>query len=415
MRYLQVVRQMVSILVCALLISSAGMSQASAQEARAFVRVEGDRIIGRDGRELLLRGTNLGNWIVPEGYMFGFYKAGAAWQIRQVMAELAGSEFANRFRSRWLEQFITRDDLAYLKSTGINLVRVPLDYRLLTPEEAPGQWNEAGFALIDRLVGWARDLDIGVLLDLHAAPCGQTGTGIDNSNGYPHLFTDPACRARTVEVWGRLAQRYADEPTVIGYDLLNEPLPSEHKALLGELRETYRDIIARIRSVDRNHVLFLGGANWNTDFSVFDGPPLDDNVVYAFHHYQGAPGPDLIRWFLSVKEKLGRPITLMESGENTDDWVAELRRLCEEQGIGWAFWPYKKLDSTSSFRTYARPEGWADIVAYQDLLDQPFEVRSARRIPVDKARAAFETLLANATFPRTTVNPGYIRALGLQP
>lgn len=40
--------------------------------AEAFVRVQGPDLIQPDGTKLLIRGTNLGNWLNPEGYMFGF-------------------------------------------------------------------------------------------------------------------------------------------------------------------------------------------------------------------------------------------------------------------------------------------------------------------------------------------------------
>ena len=38
----------------------------------AFVRVSGTDLVAPDGSKLFIRGTNLGNWLNPEGYMFGF-------------------------------------------------------------------------------------------------------------------------------------------------------------------------------------------------------------------------------------------------------------------------------------------------------------------------------------------------------
>ena len=103
-----------------------------------FVTIRGHELIGPDGKVLHPRGINLGGWLVPEGYMFGFSRAIAPWQIRQVFKELVGTEADNAFWRRWYDSFITRDDIRYIRATGMNIVRVPFDYRLFTPEEYPG-------------------------------------------------------------------------------------------------------------------------------------------------------------------------------------------------------------------------------------------------------------------------------------
>ena len=45
--------------------------QLKAQIAK-FISVKGRNIIGPDNKPFLMRGTNLGNWLIPEGYMFKF-------------------------------------------------------------------------------------------------------------------------------------------------------------------------------------------------------------------------------------------------------------------------------------------------------------------------------------------------------
>ena len=66
-----------------------------------FVTIRGHDLIGPDGKVLHPRGINLGGWLVPEGYMLGFSKAIAPWQIRQVFKELVGTEADNAFWRRW--------------------------------------------------------------------------------------------------------------------------------------------------------------------------------------------------------------------------------------------------------------------------------------------------------------------------
>ena len=43
--------------------------------AQSFLHTKGKEIVTADGRPFVIKGTNLGNWLVPEGYMFHYKKA----------------------------------------------------------------------------------------------------------------------------------------------------------------------------------------------------------------------------------------------------------------------------------------------------------------------------------------------------
>ena len=49
-------------------------------------------------------------------------------------------------------------------------------------------WHDEGFAPLDRVIGWARELGLWIVLDMHGAPGGQTGANIDDGTGTPWLF-----------------------------------------------------------------------------------------------------------------------------------------------------------------------------------------------------------------------------------
>ena len=75
------------------------------------------------------------------------------------------------------------------------------------------------------------------------------------------------------EIWRRIAADYADNRHVIGYDLLNEPIPKDEE--YSRLKFTsgsryYKEVAAAIRHVDKNHHLFLSGAQWASNFAVFN-------------------------------------------------------------------------------------------------------------------------------------------------
>ena len=65
------------------------LSVAFSQPPR-FVSVKGTHIIAPDGKPILLRGVNLGNWLVPEGYMIKFRNANSPRLINSTLTELLG-------------------------------------------------------------------------------------------------------------------------------------------------------------------------------------------------------------------------------------------------------------------------------------------------------------------------------------
>jgi hypothetical protein len=392
-------------------------AQAASEPDPGFVTVRGREILGPDGEPLRLRGINLGNWLLPEGYMFYFAQATSPRQIDQIFKELIGTEATNAFWRRWRDTFITRADIRYIRSTGMNVVRVPFDYRVLTPEDRPNVWLKSGFELLDRVVRWSSEEGLFVILDMHAAPCGQTGANIDNSYSYPYLFVDPACRARAAEVWRRIAARYAGERAVIGYDLLNESLPSgeEYRYLDPLLEPTYKQIAAAIRKVDREHLLFLGAAQWGHDFSAFHDIGFDPKLVYTFHRYWAPPVEATIAPQLGFRDRHQVPLFLGESGENDHDWIRSFREVLERQDVGWTFWTYKRMDTVRSMRTYPVPPYWAELQAYQALIGASDAEKRGARPPEAHTRAALEGLLRSVRFERTRANPGYVRALGMTP
>jgi len=382
-----------------------------------FVQVRGRDLVTPEGRVLVTRGIGLGNWLVPEGYMFHFDKgASSPRHIEQVIAGLVGPDEARAFWRAWRDAYVTRDDLVLLKKMGFDTIRLPFSYRALLSDDNPATWSDEGFVPLDRVVEWSRELGLWVVLDMHGAPGGQTGSNIDDSHGTPWLFESRESQDRMVQIWTRIAARYKNEPAVLGYELLNEPIGTflDWKKYNASLEPLYRRVTTAIREIDPDHIVILGGAQWNTEFSVF-GPPFAPNLVYAFHKYWSEVSEASIEPYLHFRAQHDVPIWLGETGENNDQWIASLVRLAEAQGIGWAFWPYKKMDATSSVLSFDRPAGWERVVASAQA--NPFDYdagRPLRPVPAE-ARSVLKGLLDNVTVARCRVNQGYVRALGLTP
>lgn len=383
-------------------------SLASAQ----FAHTDHKQIVDGSGKPLRIRGTNLGNWMVPEGYMWLFNGGPQSpSEIRALVLELLGPEGSAAFWQKYRDSYITRDDIALLHRVGFNTVRVPMHWALFDAD------NAEGFRLLDRLIGWCREEHLYVILDMHAAPGGQTGANIDDSAGYPWLFQSPQEQEHLIAIWRRLAARYANEPTVMGYDLLNEPLPPfPRNAPLDSLLEPfYKKLAGEIRKVDQNHILFLGGAHWDGDFSVF-GKPFDANVAYTFHKYWSTTDQSVIQPYLDFRDRWDVPIWMGESGENTDEWIAQFVKLLEANDIGWTFWPYKKMEKTTAVVSIVPPPDWDKIVEFAKLPRGTGSVEERMKVRPEQEtiERAFAQLLENVRLEKCRVNEGYLKALGMK-
>ena len=379
-----------------------------------YFGVEGKNVIDPDGNIFIMKGINLGNWLVPEGYMFKFKKANSPRNVNNVITELIGPAETKQFWIEFQNNYITYGDIKYLKSIGVNSIRVPFNYKLFCDETYLWNTNSRGFELIDKLLKWCRIENLPIILDMHCAPGGQTGDNIDDSYGYPWLFVDDESQEQIIEIWKSIATRYKDEPLILGYDLMNEPIAHyfEEENLGEKLEPLYQKITKAIREVDNNHIIILGGARWNTDFTIFS-KPFDDKLIYEFHKYWMPPQQKEIQVYLDFRDKYNVPIYMGESGENDDEWVLKFRELLDEHSIGWHFWPYKKMDNTRGPVNFNRPEHYDLILDYAESDRSTYKNIRENRPDIMKVKSALKDFLEQCKFENCYPNNGYLKALGL--
>lgn len=324
-----------------------------------FVHRDGTRILGPAGTPSFHRGMGLGGWLLPEGYMWGWHApTHAPRAMEAAITRMLGASGADAFWQTYRDRFITEADIALIAGSGFDHVRLPVNARGLLSGSA---LDPEAVARIDDTLAWCRKAGLTCVLDLHAAPGGQTGANIDDSRrDLPELFTDDAAFADGIQLWSLLAHRYAEDPTVAAYDLLNEPLPEAHGHLVPRLVDFYRAATAAIRAVDRNHLISYEGWNWATRFDLFD-EVWDENSCLHFHKYWSETTTASLRPYLEARDRLGLPLWMGESGENDEDWYRAAFGLFEQHEIPWTFWTWKKIEGPTSPVVAAAPAGWDAI------------------------------------------------------
>jgi endoglucanase len=418
------------VLVCGL----AAASAAHAAGSGSYFRTSGQQILDTNGAAFLMRGMGLNGWLTPEAYQLQLNQVhkrhlGNASDIEQQVLNLLGTNVADAqaFWALYRTNYVTMSDLAMFKSNGLNTIRLPFNYRLLTPSNQPGVYRNEGFQMLSNIVDWCRSNNIGVILDLHCAPGGQSGDtpadpeytywayNTNLNNWYEHGVAclwetnaaaiaatgrDPVTnRWRTIELWREIAKRFKDERQIIGYELLNEPfLPAG--VHWPALRELLTNITAAIRSEDTNHIVFVEGNYYS---GTFEGlfPAWDSNMVYMFHRYWSTATTANISTFIGARTSNNVPIVMGETGENSNPWFYQFKNVLESNNIGWCWWGWKKVDSV------------AGAYSAQVTTNYQYVINGFRDTFIDAGtvRKGLMEMATNLVTSRCHYEPGYFPAL----
>ena len=360
-----------------------------------FMKVQGQDLIDKDGNKVVLKGVGLGGWMLPEGYMWGNHNYYERPRRFEELVEYYLGVEKDSFWDEYYAHWISDRDFKLIKEHGYDHVRLAMNFRLLMVENEHDElviFNEYGFNMIDYTIKQCKKNDLYLVLDLHGAPGGQTGTNIDDSKySKPELFEKRIYQLQTITLWKEIAKRYKDEETIIMYDLLNEPLPDWNNHLNKYLEPLHEEIIKAIREEDADHIISIEGAHWATDFSTIT-KKLDDNMILHFHKYWSPPSIETIQTFLDKRDELNLPLYMGEGGENDLYWYSSAFKMYDQLNISWNFWAYKKRNNHNSVISYNMPENWKTIFDKNNPL------------PIEEGRRLLKEFIKSIKFKRTTVN-----------
>jgi len=379
------------------------------KETLPFLQVSGTKIINTStNQEVILNAVNMGNWMVMEGYMMNSVnQAPDQHTWKQKLSALVGPESVKNFFDSWVTNHVTQDDINQIKAWGFNAVRLPLHYEYFVNLGTSDVWNEQGFTLLDNIISWCASAGIYAVLDLHAAPGGQSdNSGIsDYDSTKPSLWESAENRSKTVRLWDRISERYMHEPWVAGYDLINEPNWNLPNGTL--LRELYGDLTQTIRANGDQHILFIEGNNYSNNYTGLT-PAWDPQMVYVFHKYgSSADFNSDLQWVLDLRTAQNRPIWCGEHGENSNDNFTKLAELLRSQGIGMSWWPMKKFESINTLASATFPPGYNDLLNYLG--------GSNPNLSADAARLTLAQLAESVRLVNTKPQAEVLRAIFRQP
>ncbi|MFD4861912.1 glycoside hydrolase family 5 protein [Streptomyces atratus] len=329
-----------------------------------MLTVSGDRFVTPSGNPVTLRGTGLGGWMMMENFLNGF--PGAEHQARDALRHSMGAEKADRLFDLILDEFFTDADAALIARTGLNCVRIAVNYRHLSDDANPFDIKEDGIRRLTSAIDACARHGIYTIIDLHAAPGFQNQSEhSDNPSHHAWLWRHRHFQDRVVAIWEALADRFRGRPEVAGFNLLNEPGDPTGE-VIGPF---YRRLVDAVRAIDPDHVIFLDGNRYANDFDAIGSG--FDNTVYSAHDYalagirDATEYPGVVRgqyvdrsWleerFLERTEhsrRTGTPVWVGEfgpvySGDPAVDKhrYAVLRDQLEiyrEHGANWSIWTYK--------------------------------------------------------------------------
>jgi len=206
-----------------------------------------------------------------------------------------------------VEGNLSQHDFDYAAEAGANIIRLNLfadlkDRRInhFTDEDGTILKENTGMTELNNAVIWAHNAGLKILIDFHSMP-GFANGEIWTSDKHWDVFAS---------IWKLIATKLKDDPTVVAYDLMNEPNivtylndpgankemfqgswspPSRWKGTAGDYNLHIKKIIDDIRTIDPTRWIVIEGFGMlgnPTNFNWMKPVNLDDkHIIYSFHMY----------------------------------------------------------------------------------------------------------------------------------
>lgn len=386
-----------------------------------LVKAEGKFLYDVNGDPLTLRGTNVGNLFVSEGWL-SVTSAGASYDKDNNLIkdkdgniqypELTQEKFLSSLKQNpnlddtkiyslldtYYKSWFSDEDFFNIKyELGMNALRLPFYWRNLL-NYSDGVFSrieeDEAFKYLDMFMEGCKKYEIYCILDLHGAPGSQNGYEHSGDNTRCDLWTNESYINATCDLWQYVASHYTNTRPDLGsyiatYDLLNEPLEQKGSGwTTKKCWDVFDKIYDAIRLAGDNHVITFCGC-WSYDNLP---NPVDyswSNIQYEYHYYNWNHSwlsYDVYNLYHDAQMLLhdyNVPVLFGEFTffDNQSDWKTNLDRF-EKRGYSWTTWTYKGVvtgwwDNSWNIYTYklnldvANEEQKVNIATatYEEILD----------------------------------------------
>jgi len=361
----------------------------------------GDGFATPDGKPALLRGCNLGNWLMIEPWMLGWFDVKDQATVFRTLQDRFGEDKANALIDSYRQGFVQPRDFEIIKSFGFNVVRLPIDYRLLDDDSAPGRIKKGGFRWIDHAINMAEAAGVYVILDLHGVPGGQSEEGHTGRAGQNRLWGNEANQQRTADLWHALAEHYRGRGVIAAYDLVNEPFGNHRQDLRPDLAALCKRLYDAVRPADPDTTILFPGTLFNG--IGFYGKPADHgfkNVGFTEHFYPGLYGgkqalsaharlinqtfPQRAQWLKDTNAPylVGEYNVVLRSNGG-DDLMRTYADAFASHGWASTLWSYKILQPDGGMK----PDSWGMVTNAE-----PMPKLDLKTCSYDEAKAWFDSI-----------------------
>lgn len=186
-------------------------------------------------------------------------------------------------------------DFDFMADHGFDFVRLAVDHRRWT--RTIGAIDDTGIAEVERAMAWARERNIHVDLDVHAAPGAANYTRPPVTTLWEDGAAGDEARRQFTEIWRALARRYKAVPSsALSFNLLNEPYDKVTPAAYVRVVEP---VVAAIRAEDPTRLIIADGIKFGrtpvpelTRFKIAQSMHMYDPVRVTHYKASWVDGSD---------------------------------------------------------------------------------------------------------------------------
>jgi endoglycosylceramidase len=351
---------LVFVILSTCVITSAYAAQSLTPKRRfSFLRASGQSIVDGFGNQVLLRGADFPGYdgpIILSHYEADYVKM-ASWGFNVVRLPIEWAHIepqAGQYDDTYLSKYVDQD-IAWAKQHGIYIVLSMQQY----------QWSPY-FTYYDQYTGGIPSWAVSGYPNTAQGEAQAKADFWNNlgPNGSTPSASNPGMLDRFKQMWMHVASRYAQEPTVVGYDLFNEPTVFTNSGVVVydpttlctvTLPAFYNTVIDGIRTVDSNHIIFWEScAIYNMPLPV---PPSRSNIVYS-PHWNKESGYDgntagllssIQTRVINPANSWNQPVWFGEfcvpyDGSNAVQYIHDFGGIANTYGLSWAWWCYGRYN-----------------------------------------------------------------------